>query len=146
MAIGLDKALGIHAQALQVRAQRAEMLASNLANAETPGYKARDIDFRQALAGAQQNIVKPATSANTVSAMNQTHQSHIAGNAITSSSSSLEDAFMRYRLVDQPSLDGNTVDPHKEKMQFTENAMQYQTSLQLLSGKISGLRRAIKGE
>lgn len=129
MPISFDSALGIHAKALAVRSRRAEMLASNIANADTPGYKARDIDFRSVLSQAQSS-----------SKLKTTHPNHIAG--------ATADAAMQtlYRVPNQPSLDGNTVDAQLEKSAFAENALRYQASLEFLSGKFKGMKAALKGE
>ena len=124
----IDRAFGVHAEALQLRARRGEMLASNLANADTPNYKARDLDFRNALSEAQ------ATTALTT-----THAGHMRMQGGGS-------AQALYRVPGQSSLDGNTVDTQIEQSKFAENAVRYRTSLRFLSGKISGLMTAIKGE
>lgn len=110
---------GIHGAALEVRAQRMGVLASNIANASTPGFKARDIDFREALASA------------------------------SGPSGSIDqgiDAAMKYRVPNQPSMDGNTVELSQEQTAFAENAVQYQTTLSFLNGRISTLTRALRGE
>lgn len=133
MSINFDSALGIHAQALQVRAQRAEMLAENLANADTPGFKARDIDFRQAL--------KMAASQQSQNAMAVTNPNHIASNSSQSFSPAIQ-----YRTTMQASLDGNTVDEQIEQAQFMQNSIHYQASLDFLGGKFTGMLKAIKGE
>lgn len=130
MPISFDSALGIHDKALVVRAKRAEMLASNIANSDTPGYKARDIDFRQAL----KQVSGPDAS------LRKTHSSHISG------STSSVDTEVMYRTPNQSSLDGNTVDPQIEKAEFADNALRYQASLGFLERKFSGLMKAIKGE
>jgi flagellar basal-body rod protein FlgB len=110
-----------------VRSRRAEILASNIANADTPNYKARDIDFREILKAAQQDSANPLQVSN-----------HKPLNAM---------AFeLKYRQPLQPSLDGNTVDTQVEKAEFTENALQYQASLSFLTGKIKSIMRALKGE
>ena len=124
----IDRAFGVHAEALQLRARRGEMLASNLANADTPNYKARDLDFRNALSEAQ-----------AVTALATTHAGHIR----TQGGGSVQ---TMYRIPGQSSLDGNTVDTQIEQAKFAENAVRYRTSLRFLSGKISGLMTAIKGE
>ena len=133
MPINFDSALGIHADALRVRSQRAEMLASNLANADTPNYKARDIDFQSAM--------KMAMDSQSPSVLKATNSKHIS----TTNSSSFSPA-VQYRTVMQDSLDGNTVDEQVEQSQFMENAVQYQASLEFLGGKFNSLRKAIKGE
>lgn len=131
MPLSIDSALGVLPDALQLRARRADLLASNLANADTPHYKARDIDFATALRRAGGDMAMTRTSANHLE----------AGGA----SDSLEMA-MRYRMPSQPSLDGNTVDTDLEKGAFAENAVRYQATLHILSGRIRGLLTAIKGE
>ena len=131
MPVSLDSVFGIHAQALQLRAQRGELLASNLANADTPDYKAQDLDFRSALNAAQgQQSVTLRT----------THAGHVGGISGTDS------ARHMYRVPQQSSLDGNTVNTQVEQTKFSENAVRYKASLQFINGKISGLMTAIKGE
>lgn len=136
MPINIDSAIGIHADALALRSQRAEVLANNLANADTPHYKARDFDFKYALAQAQGQ--SPINSVRLVS----TQPGHIAANA----GAGRIDAELQYRIPSQPSLDGNTVDTQIEQAEFVQNAIQYQTSLTFLSGKIRGLLTAIRGD
>ena len=129
MPSSIDRVFGVHAQALQLRARRGELIASNLANADTPNYKARDIDFRSALNNAQ------ATTA-----LRETHSSHMGGTYGGGTAATM------YRVPGQSSLDGNTVDTQREQAEFSENAVRYQTTLRFLNGKISGLMKAIKGE
>lgn len=136
MPINIDSALGIHADALALRSRRAEVLANNLANADTPHYKARDFDFKSSLAKAQGQ--SPINSVRLVT----TQSGHIAANA----GAGRIDAELQYRIPSQPSLDGNTVDTQIEQAEFTQNAIQYQTSLTFLSGKIRGLLTAIRGD
>lgn len=133
MAISFDKALGIHEQAVGLRIQRAEILANNIANSDTPNYKARDIDFKSVLQGAQsgQKSLK----------MTHTDDAHNSG-LINSDFS----AQMMYRVPNQPSIDGNTVNMQEEMARYTENAVDYQASFQFLSKKFKGLSNAIKGE
>lgn len=129
--MNFDDIFGVHAQALQLRSKRSEIIAGNLANADTPGYKARDIDFKQLLGLAEQNSVRVYT----------TDQRHIQpGNDL------IPPAQLLYRTPMQPSLDGNTVDTEQEHVAFSANTMEYQVSLRFLNDKISGLRKAIKGE
>lgn len=131
MPISFDSALGIHDQALAIRSRRAELLASNIANVDTPGYKARDIDFKSVLADAN-------TQTQHGNRLNVTQAGHIqtaSGNAET-----------LYRVPNQSSLDGNTVDAQLEKAAFAENALRYQASLNFLDSKFKGLMLALKGE
>ena len=134
MSISFDSALGIHDDALKVRARRSELLASNLANADTPNYKAQDIDFKQAL--EQASAGQSASS----SQLHTTHSGHIQGEPAPDIPDS------KYRVPLQPSLDGNTVDSQLEKANYAENALQYQTTLSFLGSKFSSLIGAIKGE
>ena len=127
----IDKALGIHPQALTFRSQRSAILASNIANSATAGYQARDFDFRAALknAGGTSRIHLSATRAQHLSAEN-------------------DDSFaeLLYRVPTRASSNQNTVEAEVEQAAFSENALRYQASLQFLSGSISGLRKAIRGE
>ncbi|MGX5913370.1 flagellar basal body rod protein FlgB [Aliidiomarina sp. Khilg15.8] len=130
MAIGIDKGLGLHPHALLAREQRANVIASNLANADTPGYKAKDISFQDALTRVQK---KSGYS------MAKTHEKHYEMN--------LEpNAREQYRTPNQPDTgDGNTVDVHVERNLFMQNAMEYQASLQFLNDRISGMKKALSG-
>jgi len=132
MPINFDSALGIHADALRVRSQRAELLASNLSNADTPGYKARDIDFK--------SVLKMANSGD-MSAMKVSHQNHLQPTKSLSNHPNVQ-----YRTTVQDSLDGNSVDEQIEQAAFMQNSIQYQASLDFLGGKFNGLLKAIKGE
>jgi len=124
--MSLDEGLfGVHGKALALRSQRLSLLASNIANASTPGYKARDIDFEAALKEAttlQQN-----------------------GSGTTDLGKAADDA-MGYRVPLQPSYDGNTVELSTEQTLFAENAVKYRTTLSFLEGRINTLTRALKGE
>ncbi len=136
MSISFDSALGIHQQALLVRTARSEMLASNIANADTPGYKAIDIDFKAAL----QASVDSRRQAQHAGSLSTTNARHIQINTNSINAETL------YRVPNQSSLDGNTVDGQVEKAAFAENAIRYQASLEFLSGKFKGMLAALKGE
>lgn len=133
MAISFDSALGIHEKAMEVRIKRSEVLANNLANADTPNFKARDIDFRSVLqnqAGLQ--MKQPA--------MRATHERHLSTGS--SMSPSVE---LMYRNPLQPSLDGNTVEEQSEMSRFSKNSLDFQASFQFLNAKFAGLKNALKG-
>lgn len=134
MPFNIDAALGIHPQALAVRARRAEILAANIANADTPNYRARDIDFRALLGAAQ----TPSSNAHLV----KTNAAHLPDSPGTG----VADGELLYRIPQQPSIDGNTVDPQAEYAQFAQNAIQYQASLTFLGSRIKGLLTAIRGD
>lgn len=133
--IGFDAALGVHPAALKLRAQRMEVLANNIANADTPNYKARDIDFRTVLA----ERLNESGAADAPLA--RTHGRHLG----TTGSAPLEES-LQYRNPLLPSLDGNTVDGNMEKTAFADNTLQLQASLRFLDGRFKGLMTAIKGE
>ncbi|MFA5967710.1 MAG: flagellar basal body rod protein FlgB [Sphingomonas sp.] len=114
-----DLLFGINGAALELRSRRLGLLASNIANASTPGYKAKDIDFSSALSAATSGTVS-------------------TDQAISSAT--------LYRNPTQPSLDGNTVELSTEQTAFAENAIQYQTTLSFLNGRIGEITRALRGE
>lgn len=131
MAISFDNALGVHPQALALRERRSEVLAANLANADTPNYKARDLDF--------QSILKNQMS-NDKGSLERTNTMHMQPGSMQLG------AQMLYRNPHQASLDGNTVEDHIEQAKYAENSVQYQASLTFLNSKFSGLMSAIRGE
>lgn len=109
---------GIHATALELRSQRLAMITANIANAATPGYKARDLDFAAALKARSEGLGDERATAQAT----------------------------RYRVPVMPSLDGNTVEMATEQTAFAENAVAYQATLGFLRGRIETLTRALKGE
>ena len=130
----LDDALRFQQTALSLRAARQELLASNIANADTPNYKARDVDFasalRNALAGTSTELPAVKTSA-----------MHLQGD----SGASILDSPVMYRKPVQPSADGNTVDMDVERAQFTDNALRYEASVMFVNAKLRGILAAIQG-
>jgi flagellar basal-body rod protein FlgB len=133
MPVGLDSYLGVHAAALKVQTQRMDVLANNLANVDTPGYKARDIDFRTALAAAG--------SAQGGVTMTTTDSKDIAVNATSDGG-----AALKYRVPLAPSLDGNTVDSQQEQAAFADNTVHYQATLTFLSMSLRSLMTALTGQ
>ncbi len=132
MAFTFDKLLGVHDDALLLRSKRTELIASNLANADTPGYKAQDLDFKQALSNAQ--IGKSDFK------MQTTNEGHISGKGFSMNSD------IKFRQISQPSVDGNTVDTHIEKAAFAKNSLEYQATLRFLNGKFSSLKSVLKAQ
>ena len=126
---GIADTLGLHSDALMLRNKRNMILASNISNAATPNFKARDINFEQELAKAKGS-----------GPMMTTHNYHIP----VALSAPGQDTL--YRQPINASMDGNTVELAIEQLEFSENAMRYQTSLTFLNNKISGLMSAIRGE
>ena len=138
MPINLDSYIGVHAEALKLRSQRTEVLATNLANADTPGYRARDIDFKSALAAA--TGASPTGSVN-LSTTNAGHiDTALAGGAVDGNPN------LKYRVPNAPALDKNTVDVQMEQAAFAENAVRYQSTLTLLNSKFRSLMTAITGQ
>lgn len=121
--------LGVHANALSLREQRSAVLTSNIANAATPHFKARDVDFDSQYSASLG-----------MGALDTSHADHIA------TGSAPAGGGLAFRVPVTPSLDGNTVDLATEQMEFSENSIRYQGSLQLLNRRISGLMAAIRGE
>ncbi|GAA5316143.1 MAG: flagellar basal body rod protein FlgB [Candidatus Pelagadaptatus aseana] len=134
MAINFENALGIHEDAMRFRAKRASILANNLANVDTPNYKARDMDFKTALDNKMNAHGKPLELATT-------HNSHREAKGLLE-----DDGGLLYRTPEQPAIDGNTVEEHVEHAKFMENSLDFQTSFTLLNSKFKGLKTALRGE
>ncbi|MCS6985890.1 MAG: flagellar basal body rod protein FlgB [Sphingomonadaceae bacterium] len=125
----LDRFLGLSAQALRLRARRLEVIASNIANAATPGYRARDLDFRAALAEREDG---PPLA--------RTDPRHLAARQTD------ERPQLRFRRPVQPSLDGNTVELAVEQVAFAETAVRYRATLAFLDARVATLKAALRGE
>lgn len=125
MGLPTDNLFGIHTQALDMWQRRSQVLASNLANADTPGYLARDVDFRKALSAADSSLKLEAPTAGQIDPSAQ---------AATR---------LAYRNPTQPSMDGNTVDEQVEQANFASNAVHYQASLAFITAQIRMLRTAV---
>lgn len=130
MAISLDKLMGFHQKAMQVRTERMEIIAGNLANANTPGYKARDLDFQKVMKSAQfardHNLVR-------------TNERHLKGGMQVNGD-------IQYRTPSQPDTgDGNTVDTQMERNAFLDNGLRYEAGMEFLNGKIKGMKKALTG-
>jgi len=124
----IDNALGVHAQALGLRSKRMEVLARNIANADTPHYKAKDIDFRSVLKQTRED------------ALQTTNNSHMA--------MPMEEnpGGEKFRVPFNASFDGNTVELNVEQAKFGQIAADYQTTLNILENRVSGIRRALRGD
>jgi flagellar basal-body rod protein FlgB len=136
MPLNLDTYLGVQQDALKVQSKRMEVLAKNLANVDTPNYKAQDIDFKTALAQAG----SPGSSL----ALTTTSANQIGNNATTGDVDN--SAALKYRVPLAPSLDGNTVDAQLEQAAFADNTVRYQATLTFLSGSLKDLVTAITGQ
>ncbi|MBL4911280.1 MAG: flagellar basal body rod protein FlgB [Alteromonadaceae bacterium] len=130
MAINLDKIFALNTNALILRGKRAELISSNIANADTPGYKAKGLDFQKLLTQSMQNQNM---------AMSQTNSKHLDVRMALNNNT-------EYRVPNQPDTgDGNTVDVQVERNLYLKNSLEYQASLQFVNGKIKGIRKAITG-
>ncbi|ASG66303.1 flagellar basal body rod protein FlgB [Idiomarina piscisalsi] len=131
MALSMDKIMGIQQHTLGIRTQRAELIANNIANADTPGYKAKGLDFQQALQQAQRGIETHK--------MARTHEKHFNVEIKPQGTE-------KFRVPNQPDTgDGNTVDVQLEQNLYAQNALEYEMTMNFLDGKISGVKKALGG-
>lgn len=130
----LDSALRFHQEALNLRAQRQEVLSANIAHADTPNFKARDFDFSSKLTQAMERGRQSLSmSMATTSSRHLPGEDHVAG-----------EAELMYRTPTQSSIDGNTVEMDVERVNFADNAMRYEANLTVLSSKIKSLLSAVQ--
>lgn len=139
-AVSFDKVFGVHQHSMRIRNNRAEVLAGNLANADTPGFKARDLDFNEALVQAAhlQTVDNNPPMAKTSN-----------GHMDISDLEALKDPelLLKYRQPFQPDTgNGNTVEVNSERMNYLSNTIEYQATMQFLNGRISKLRTALRGQ
>lgn len=134
----LNDALGFHKEVLNLRQERQKVLAGNIANADTPNFKARDFDF----AGELSRAVKSSRPDHAGGQLTTTSARHIAvaGNAHPSLHN------LQYRIAAQPSMDGNTVEMETERVRFADNAVRHQASLTFLNGYIRSMKTAMQSE
>jgi flagellar basal-body rod protein FlgB len=129
----LDDSLSFQQTALGLRAQRQSIIASNIANADTPNYKARDIDFKTALHGALNGNVAPL-------ALSTRSAGHVGGTAAATV------PMLQFRPEDQSSVDGNTVDMDAERAAMAENTLHYEASITFINGMLKTMQLAINGQ
>jgi flagellar basal-body rod protein FlgB len=140
----LDEMMRFQETALNLREKRQQLLASNIANADTPNYKARDIDFNKALQGVLSRTGSNAASASAPGELTKTTFTHLSANA--GAANSIDGAPLLYSNPQQGSIDGNTVDMDVQRNAFTDNAMRYEASLTFISSKIKSMLSAIQGQ
>jgi len=129
----LDDYLRLNETAINLRAQRQQLLASNIANADTPNYKARDIDFSKSLQSALDRSTPSAT------ALTKTNPAHLDANTNVDGGNGSDGATILYRSPIQPSADGNTVDMDVERNQFADNALHYEAGLTMITSQIKDM-------
>ncbi|NRR30077.1 flagellar basal body rod protein FlgB [Oxalobacteraceae bacterium] len=135
----LDDYLRFNEAALSLRSQRQTVLASNIANADTPNYKARDVDFSSALKGALERSSPSAGGPLRTTAPKHFPSPPQDGNVLP------DGTALQYRGVVQGAVDGNTVDMDVERNQFADNALRYEAGITLINAQIKGLMAAIQG-
>jgi flagellar basal-body rod protein FlgB len=136
----MDEALGFFHQALNLRAYRQQVLAANIANADTPNYEARDFDFASALSAAQGTQGTPASGAKMHLAMLTTDSAHLGASGGTGGAAN---PALLYRTTLQMSADGNSVDMDVERAKFADNALHYEASVTFLSNEIKSMQSAV---
>jgi len=124
----IDKALGVHAQALGLRSKRMEILARNIANADTPHFKAKDIDFKSVLKQTKETALNTTSNLHMPMPMEE------------------DPSGERFRIPFNASFDGNTVEMNVEQAKFGQVAADYQATLNILESRVSGIRRALRGD
>ncbi|MEZ5727620.1 MAG: flagellar basal body rod protein FlgB [Burkholderiaceae bacterium] len=133
----LTEPLSFHAEALRLRAERQRVLANNIANADTPGFAARDFDFAAALRQAAEGSSVLDTG---LLRLSDTRHMRPSGDA------AFEATTLKFRRPEQPSMDGNTVDIDAERANFADNSMRYEASLRFINGNVRNILSAIRGE
>lgn len=150
----LDAALSFHQNALRVRGQRQELIAANIANADTPNYKARDLDFGAAMKNAMAGVTRAglnnetAKAAQTVAKTSALHLDGMPANLTSPNPTFANGAPGEplFRPIIQGSVDGNTVDMDVERNQFADNAIRYEASLTMINGQLKEMLAAIQGQ
>ncbi len=149
MFANLTSGLEIHTKALVLRAERQRVIASNIANADTPGYVARDINFKEALLASTQASASELGQGNNRLTFNNatatTHLNHIAVPGAMNSQLSGAGA-LAYAVQSQPSVDGNSVDLDRERASFVDNSVRYESTLRFINGQSKTILSAIQGQ
>ena len=139
--------LKFHGEALALRAERQQVLASNIANVDTPNFKARDFDFGQAL---RQATIGQATAGRVVTASASASTASGAAPAWlplkTSGAAAAASPQLAWRTPEQPSIDGNTVDLDRERASFADNSLRYEATFRFINGNVRNLLSAIRGD
>jgi len=143
MFANMTNALDFHAKALVVRAERQRVIASNIANADTPGYAGRDVNFKDAMSAATGTSTATLPLASSAAAQSRTHANHIA---LQASTTSLGDSAMAYTTQSQPAMDGNSVDMDRERANFVDNSVRYEATLRFINGQSKTILSAIQGQ
>jgi flagellar basal-body rod protein FlgB len=144
----LTSGLDFHAKALVLRAERQRVIASNIANADTPGYVARDVDFKTAMTEAIGSSAQGGQSALTLQANlpGRSSKANLGHLALKSRLSEIDDSPLAYTVQTQPSADSNSVDLDRERANFVDNAVRYESTLRFINGHSKTILSAIQGQ
>jgi flagellar basal-body rod protein FlgB len=140
---GLDQLLDFNAAALRIRAHRQEILAANIANVDTPNFKARDIDFRSAMQKALESSAEISAKKNGAPQLNTTSPLHFKGEGIADNVA-VDSSDLLYRSVVQDSADGNTVDVDVERSAFVNNSLRYEASVMMINARLKEMNLALQ--
>jgi flagellar basal-body rod protein FlgB len=143
MFANMTHALDFHAKALVLRAERQRVIASNIANADTPGYAGRDINFKDAMAAATGTGASTLPLTTSAPSSSATHRKHIA---LQASTASMGPSGLAYTSQTQPSMDGNSVDMDRERANFVDNSVRYEATLRFINGQSKTILSAIQGQ
>jgi flagellar basal-body rod protein FlgB len=145
MFANLTNALDFHSKALVLRAERQRVIASNIANADTPGYMGRDVNFQAAMEAAvgSKRLAGSPTGGAAIQGQSTTNGRHIP---LQASTASLGSSRLDYTVQTQPAMDGNSVDLDRERASFVDNAVRYEATLRFINGQAKGLLSAIQGQ
>lgn len=150
MFANLTQGMDLHAKALVIRAERQRVIASNIANADTPGYAGRDINFKEAMGAAlgQSSASSPLSLSQSRSGggSSSTNGRHIPLQSTLGSLGSNGSAALAYTVQTQPSMDGNSVDLDHERASFVDNAVHYEATLRFINGSSKTILSAIQGQ
>jgi flagellar basal-body rod protein FlgB len=149
MFANLTNGLDFQAKALMLRAERQHVIASNIANADTPGYIGRDIDFKAAMGAAlddSNSAGRLSLSSGTTTIDGSTHARHIPLQSTLGSLSSGSTTALAYTVQTEPSMDGNSVDMDRERANFVDNSVRYEATLRFINGSSRTILSAIQGQ
>jgi flagellar basal-body rod protein FlgB len=141
----MTRSVDFHSKALVLRAERQRVIASNIANADTPGYVGRDVDFKAAMSAAvgESSLSLSLSAPQGGTTSGATHAQHIPLQANTSS---LGPSALAYTIQTQPAMDGNSVDMDRERANFVDNSVRYEATLRFINGSAKGILSAIQGQ
>lgn len=143
MFANLTQTLDFQGKALVLRSERQRVIASNIANADTPGYAGRDINFKEAMNAAETSTTITPAPATGATPEGTTHSKHIA---LQSSSDKAGGPKLEYTIQTQPAMDGNSVDLDRERANFVDNSVRYEATLRFINGHSKTILSAIQGQ